>query len=275
MDGSIDMGEAYTKGSLVCVGTGLNLGGQITVLSKSYIELADVVFSLVPDAFSLQWLQKMNSDVRSLHRYYAQGDEVKSRRDTYQQMVEAILTKVRAGKRVVCALYGHPGVFACVSHMAIRRAREEGFEAKMEPGISAEACLWADVGIDPGQSGHQSFEASQLMFYCHTPDPATHLLLWQIAIAGEHTLTKFHTNSDCLRVLVEQLSEWYPLDHEVILYEAPNLPTQVPRIERLLLKALPEAKLSPITTLLIPPAAPLSVNHKVLAKLGISEDLLG
>ncbi|MCG9755860.1 SAM-dependent methyltransferase [Shewanella insulae] len=269
------MDESKKLGSLVCVGTGLNLGGQITVLSKSYIELADVVFSLVPDAFALQWIESMNNDVRSLHRYYAQGEEVKSRRDTYQQMVEAILTEVRAGKRVVCALYGHPGVFACVSHIAIRRAREEGFEAKMEPGISAEACLWADVGIDPGQSGHQSFEASQFMFYCHTPDPATHLLLWQIAIAGEHTLTKFHTNSDCLQVLVEQLSEWYPLDHEVILYEAANLPIQSPRIERILLKELSQAKLTAITTLLIPPATPLKVNHKILAKLGISEALLG
>lgn len=269
------MDEACHKGSLVCVGTGLNLGGQMTLLSKSYIELADVVFSLVPDAFALQWLNTMNSDVRTLHGYYAQGDEVKSRRETYQQMVEAILTEVRSGQRVVCALYGHPGVFACVSHLAIKRARLEGYDAKMEPGISAEACLWADVGIDPGQSGHQSFEASQFMFYCHTPDPSTHLLLWQIGIAGEHTLTKFHTNADCLQVLVEQLNEWYPLEHEVILYEAPNLPVQSPRIDSLLLKDLPHARLTAITTLLIPPSQPLKVNHKILAKLGISEDLLG
>ncbi len=149
-------------------------------------------------------------------------------------------------------------------------------ELQIEKGnMSAEACLWADVGIDPGGSGHQSFEASQFMFYKHTPDPTTHLLLWQIGIAGEHTLTEFHTSSDRLQVLVEQLNEWYPLQHEVILYEAPNLPTQAPRIERISLAQLPFSQLSSITTLLIPPAKQLEFNHQILAKLGITADDLG
>ncbi|AQS38970.1 tetrapyrrole (corrin/porphyrin) methylase [Shewanella psychrophila] len=263
------------QGSLVCVGTGLNLAGQISVLSKSYIENADVVFSLVPDGFAQRWLETLNSDVRSLQTYYAQGGEIKSRRDTYDQMVQAILNVVRDGKKVVCALYGHPGVFACVSHFAIELAREEGYSAMMEPGISAEACLWADLGIDPGHSGHQSFEASQFMFYKHTPNPTTHLLLWQIGIAGEHTLTEFHTSSDRLQVLVEQLNEWYPLDHEIILYEAATLPIQEPRIDKLPLKNLPFAQLSAISTMLIPPSRGLEVNHEILAKLGISEADLG
>ncbi|MGL4615674.1 MAG: SAM-dependent methyltransferase, partial [Shewanella sp.] len=137
-------------GSLVCVGTGLQLAGQMSVLSRSYIEHAEVVFSLLPDGFAQQWLMQLNSNVINLQQFYAQDGEVKSRRDTYEQMICAILDAVRAGKRTVCALYGHPGVFACVGHLAIARARAEGFFAKMEPGISAEACLWADVGIDPG-----------------------------------------------------------------------------------------------------------------------------
>ncbi len=262
-------------GSLVCVGTGLNLAGQISVMSQSHIEQADVVFCLVPDHFAQSWLESLNNDVRSLQCYYAQGDEVKNRRDSYQQMVDAIVDEVRANKKVVCALYGHPGVFSCVSHMAIANVRQLGFSAKMEPGISAEACLWADLGIDPGNSGHQSFEASQFMFYCHTPDPTAYLLLWQIGIAGEHTMTQFHTNADRLQVLVEQLSQWYPLEHEVVLYEAPNLPIQEPRIETLLLKDLPNAMLTPITTLLMPPSQALTINHAVLAKLGITAAELG
>ncbi|MCL1145345.1 SAM-dependent methyltransferase [Shewanella marinintestina] len=267
--------EADKKGTLICVGTGLNLAGQISVMSKSYLEHADVVFSLVSDSFTQNWLESLNQDVRSLQPYYAQEGEVKNRRDTYKQMVEAIIEQVRLGKKVVCALYGHPGVFACVSHFAIAQARDEGYTAQMEPGISAEACLWADIGIDPGASGHQSFEASQFMFYKHTPDPTTHLLLWQIGIAGEHTLTEFHTSSDRLQVLVEQLNEWYPLEHEIVLYEAPNLPTQSPRIDRIVLKNLPFARLSSITTLLIPPSRELEFNHQVLAKLGITAEELG
>ncbi|MCS6236896.1 hypothetical protein G3495_17560 [Shewanella baltica] len=262
-------------GSLVCVGTGLQLAGQISVMSRSYIEHADVVFSLLPDGFSQRWIRTINPNVINLQPFYAQHGEVKNRRETYEQMVSAILDAVRAGKKTVCALYGHPGVFACVSHLAIKQAMAEGFAAKMEPGISAEACLWADLGIDPGNSGHQSFEASQFMFFNHVPDPTTHLLLWQIAIAGEHTLTQFHTTSDRLQILVEQLHQWYPLDHQVVIYEAANLPIQAPRIEYLPLSKLPEANLSPISTLLIPPAKKLEYNYAILTKLGIRPEDLG
>lgn len=262
-------------GSLVCVGTGLQLAGQMSVLSRSYIEHAEVVFSLLPNGFAQQWLMQLNSNVINLQQFYAQDGEVKSRRDTYEQMICAILDAVRAGKRTVCALYGHPGVFACVGHLAIARARAEGFVAKMEPGISAEACLWADVGIDPGQSGHQSFEASQFMFYQHVPDPACYLLLWQIALAGEHTLTQFHTSADRLQILVEQLGQWYAADHQVLIYEAANLPPLSPRIEYLPLGELPRAKLSSKSTLVIPPAKPLEYNYDILARLGITPADLG
>jgi uncharacterized protein YabN with tetrapyrrole methylase and pyrophosphatase domain len=267
--------DTPTKGSLVFVGTGLQLAGQISVLSRSYIENADKVFSLVPDSFAEEWLISLNPNHISLQSFYAQDNEIKNRRDTYKQMVEAILGAVRKGEHVVCALYGHPGVFACVSHLAIAQARAEGFEAYMEPGISAEACLWADLGIDPGQSGHQSFEATQFILYQHRPDPSTHLLLWQIALAGDHTLTQFSTTSDRLQVLVDLLSQWYPLDHEVVIYEAANLPLQQPRIERLALKALPQARLTVISTLLIPPAHALQLNEIALAKLGITAQELG
>ncbi|MCE9686611.1 SAM-dependent methyltransferase [Shewanella sp. AS16] len=262
-------------GSLVCVGTGLQLAGQISVLSKSYIEHADVVFSLLPDSFAQRWLEGLNNNVIDLQQYYAQQEGVKNRRETYAQMVAAILNAVRSGKSVVCALYGHPGVFACVSHLAIKQARAEGFAAQMEPGISAEACLWADLGIDPGNSGHQSFEASQFMFFQHVPDPTTHLLLWQIALAGEHTLTQFHTTADRLQVLVELLQRWYPAEHGIVIYEAANLPTQSPRIERLALRDLPGARLTAISTLLIPPARKLTYNLEILEKLGITPADLG
>src|SRR3546814_12671609 len=39
---------------------------------------------------------------------------------------------------------------ALVPHKAIAQARAEGLEAHMEAGVSAEDCLYADLGIDPG-----------------------------------------------------------------------------------------------------------------------------
>lgn len=262
-------------GSLVCIGTGLKMAGHISVISRSYIEHADIVFTLMPDAHTQAWLVRLNPNIVNLQQFYARGGETKSRRTTYEEMVDAMMVAVRSGKKVVGAFYGHPGVFACVPHLAIAQAREEGFEAHMEPGISAEACLWADLGIDPGESGHQSFEASQFMFFQHTPDPTTHLLLWQIALAGEHTLTQFSTTSDRLRILVEHLQQWYPVDHEVVIYEAANLPVLPPRIDRFPLHQLPQVKLTAASTLLLPPSRKLQFNHSVLERLGITPSDLG
>src|SRR3546814_5585333 len=92
-------------------------------------------------------------------------------------MDAAIMAEVRAGKRVCAVFYGHPGVFADVPHAVIRKARADGISARMEPGISAEACLYADLGIDPGRSGVLSLESTHFLVYQHTIDTSAHLLL--------------------------------------------------------------------------------------------------
>src|SRR2546429_6584747 len=46
-----------------------------------------------------------------------------------------------------------------------RQAREEGFEAEMLPAVSAEDCLFADLGVDPGDEGCQSFEATSFLLF--------------------------------------------------------------------------------------------------------------
>ena len=206
----------------------------------------------------------MNKDVRSLAPLYAEG---KSRHTTYQQMIDLMLTEVRLGKKVVGAFYGHPGVFAWVPHNAIKQARELGYKAHMEPGISAEDCLIADIGIDPGATGCQHFETSQFMFYRRTIDTAALLVLWQVGIAGDRSLAKFTTDSEYRKVLVKLLAQYYPLDHEVILYEAATLPIQPTRIEYLPISALPDASMDLKTTLVIPPSTKAQLNEELIAEL--------
>lgn len=251
-------------GSLVCVGTGMTLGSHISPLCRSYIEQAEVVFVLVADGITEKWIEQMNPDVRSLQPYYLEG---KSRMITYREMVAAMLAEVNADKKVVGAFYGHPGVFAWVPHNAIKQARELGFTAHMEPGISAEDCLYADLGIDPGTYGCQHYEASQFMFYKRNIDTAAYLILWQVAVSGDRSLAKFSASQVYIDVLIELLSELYPPEHEIILYEAITLPFQYPRITYLKLRELADAKLDMKTTLVVPPGGKLQRNTAVLAKL--------
>ncbi len=252
------------QGSLSCVGVGMMLGAHISPYSQSCIEEADVVFSLMSHGVVEQWVASMHPDVRSLQGYYAEG---KSRRDSYREMVEAILAEVRLGKQVCAAFYGHPGVFALVPHQAIKQARAEGFQAQMEPGISAEDCLIADLGLDPGATGCAQFEASQFLFHRRRIDPSAMLILWQIGITGDRSLYQFHASTSALQLLVERLSENYPLEHQVILYEAATLPIGEPRIERLPLAALTDAELHMHTTLVIPAAEPLKPDETLKKKL--------
>jgi hypothetical protein len=168
----------------------------------------------------------------------------------------------------VCgAFYGHPGVFAWPPHKAISIARAEGYRAHMEPGISAEDCLYADLGIDPGKVGCQHFEASQLLFYKRRIDPTAYLVLWQVGGAGDQSLARFSTGAAYRQLLVDVLARDYPLDHEVIIYKVATLPIHQPRIERIALGALPGADISLHETVVIPPARALEPDCEMRERL--------
>src|SRR3546814_469539 len=211
---------------LVVVGSGIQFGRHATERCLSEIREAQVVFCLA-DPFALAMIQGLRPDAINLGRHYAPG---KDRRQTYREIDEAIMAQVRAGKQVCAVFYGHPGVFADVPHRVVRKAREEGIPARMEPGISAEACLYADLNLDPGQRGVQSMEATHFLVHDRTPDTAGLVLLWQVALSGDLSCTRLHAGRDGLQALVDKLLRWYPPDTEVILYEEDGLPNESPRI---------------------------------------------
>jgi precorrin-6B methylase 1 len=258
------------RGSLACVGMGMTLGSHLTPLARSHIEQADVVFAALSDGVVEMWLQRMHTDVRSLQPYYQAG---KSRMQTYRQWVELLMTEVRAGKRVCGVFYGHPGIFAWSPHKAIEVARAEGFEAHMEPGISAEDCLYADLGIDPGRFGCQHFEASQLLFYERRIDPTGYLVLWQVGLVGDRSLARLETGPAYRQVLVDLLSRDYPLEHEVIIYRGATLPIEKPRIRHIALRDLPHAPLTAEETVVLPPAEALKPNLAFQERLAALDKL--
>jgi len=238
------------KGSLVNVGLGMTLGAHITPLARNFIEKADVVFVAASNVLVEEWVKTMNNQVISLQPFYQEG---LSRMVTYEKMVEAIMNEVRAGKQVCGAFYGHPGVFAWPPHESIKQAKSEGFNAHMEPGVSAEDCLYADLGIDPGRFGCAHFEASQFLFNKRLFDPSAYLVLWQIAMAGDKTMKTFKTEPEQRQMLVDLLLQTYDGEHEVILYECPVLPIEHTVIKKCKLKHLATQTVNLKSTLVIPP----------------------
>jgi uncharacterized protein YabN with tetrapyrrole methylase and pyrophosphatase domain len=252
-------------GSLTIVGTGISLLGQFTLEARRHVESADKVLYVVADPLTAAYLLNLNASAESLFRFYEVG---KDRIETYLDMVEYVLGFVRQGLSVCAAFYGHPGVFALPSHVAVRRARAEGYRAEMLPGISAEDCLFADLGIDPGARGCQSFEATDFLVYHRIFDPRSCLVLWQVGAIGEiGYMTEYRLRN--IDVLAETLCQSYPADHEVIIYEAALYPVCEPKVQRLRLRDLESATITALSTLAVPPTSSGAPDLDMYDRLGI------
>ncbi|MFN2383820.1 MAG: SAM-dependent methyltransferase [Gemmatimonadota bacterium] len=236
-------------GSLTVVGTGIELGAHLTAETRAHLEAADKLLYLVTDPVSAGVLVSLNPTAESLDRFY--GLHI-PRRETYAAIVEEILAWVRRGAAVCAAFYGHPGVFVWPSHEAIARARQEGYPARMLPAISAEDCLFADLGLDPARCGCQSFEATDFVASGRRFDPTALLLLWQVGGIGK-TDSDYSAPERGLTDLVAILARHYPADHEVILYCAASLPVCEAVLTRLPLERLPTTGFDPLATLVVPP----------------------
>lgn len=259
------------SGSLSVVGIGIRAPAQTTLEASSRIEHADKVFSLVADPIAEFWIQSLNANTESLGPLYAVGKE---RRETYAEMIERIVGAVRESRRVCAVSYGHPGVAAYPLHESVRRVRGEGFAAEMLAGVSAEDCLFADLGVDPVAGGCCSYEATDFLVYRRTFDPAGNLVLWQIGVIAEPGFKREDRawNLDGVVVLTEKLLEVYPRDHEVVVYEAPRLPVCDAIIERAPLAALPRAHVTPMSTLFVPPMMKAEMDEAMVRRLGIRRD---
>lgn len=236
---------------LIVIGTGIRTVGQLTIEAISWIKRADIVLYVVSDLIAEAAIKKLNPEsAQSLAHFYADG---KSRFDTYREMVEEVLRHVRSGELVCFASYGHPGVMAFPPHEVVRRAREEGFKARMLPGISAEDCMFADMGIDPGMYGCQSYDASDYILNKRTINPFSHVILWQIGAAGEINYNSAEPTPRWMPHLIASLLNHYPPTHEVFIYEAAVYPGVEPRIEKIPLSYLPDSPIGSASTLYVPP----------------------
>ncbi|MCA9995308.1 MAG: hypothetical protein KDE56_06170, partial [Anaerolineales bacterium] len=72
-----------------------------------------------------------------------------------------------------------------------------------------------------------------------------------------------------LRVLTEELLRFYGPAHEVTVYEASKYPTLPPLIERLPLAQLPQATVTRMATLYVPPQEKAAVDWDMVARLGM------
>ena len=250
-------------GSLTIVGAGIRPGLHATRESIARIRSADKVLYLLAEIAPISWLDELNPSAESLDDLY-RADRPFA--EVYEDIVGRILDHVRRPQGVCVVFYGHPSVFDRTSHDAVGRARAEGFEARILPGITAEDCLYADLELDPGAAGCQSFDATDFLVRRRAPDPAVPLILWQVGVVGE-TRTTGEVRRLGLSVLGERLEEIYGAEHELVVYEATPFPVGRPMIERCLVRELADAGVTGLSTLYVPPKGAAPRDAEMMARL--------
>jgi hypothetical protein len=240
--------------------------GQITTEAIAWIKVCENVLYLVHDPIACGFIKDLNRSAESLAGFYADG---KPRKKTYQEMVGRVMDCVRSGKRTCLVFYGHPGVFCWPGHEATRQARREGYTVRMLPAVSAEDCLFADLGLDPATSGCQTFEATDFLINGRQVDTSSLLILWQLETVGNPLSKTKRSRLPALPLLIDRLSQLYGPKHEVILYVAPLQLFGKPAIQHLPLKGLVKARLYASSTLCIPPGQATRPNVEVYKRLNL------
>ena len=155
-------------------------------------------------------------------------------------------------------------------------AKSEGYSAHMQPAVSAEDCLFADLDIDPGSGGCQSFECTDFLIHKKRFDPTSSLILWQIGIIADMTYPRSTFQSEGynmkgLNVLVDYLLQYYPKDHQVTVYQASSYSIADPLIQKVSLEDLTNANVNFLSTLYVPPSGEALVDEEMLSKLGMTD----
>jgi len=267
LDRAVENGPSgvWSGKGLTVVGMGMRAGLHMTIETRLAIEKSARVLYLVADAVSEACIRKLNPAAEALGHLYQVG---KPRIEIYETIIARILGELETHGDVCVAFYGHPGVLTYPAWESIRRARATGKRARMLPAISTEDSLFADLGIDIGRDGLQSFEATRFLYYRYNFDPCAGLLLWQVSVLGENEWNPPHTGvRPRLEVLAEYLERYYAPEHEVYLYHAPEFPTSRALVERVRLRDLPRAEFVSISTLYVPPAGKPERNEENIRAL--------
>jgi len=235
------------KGSLIAVGLGIRADDQITPEARAAILDADVVLYAIGDRFSAASLLRLRPDAEDLATLYGHG---RPRSDTYSLMTQAMVDPVLDGRMVCYAAYGHPGVFAGSAGAAIDRLREAGYDAKMLPGISADACLLADLQVNLF-NGLQSYEATEFLRVVPAIESRASLLIWGIGVAGNPGWP-FQPDLKSIELLETFLTDIYGPDHEAVIYQAATYSLLEPTIHRTTVGAIGQCEHPVLSTLYVP-----------------------
>lgn len=247
------------------VGTGMVGTRQITHEVDRAFEKSETVFLIdhQSDIMS-RYLEEFDTTIVNLTEEYEEG---KRREETYRQMAERVMDEAEeSGEPVTLALYGHPFVFVSPSRWIVTEADERGLEVKKLPGISSMDCLYADIALDPGESGLQMFEATDLLVHEHDLNQHVPAMIWQIGVVETIRHTEAASKPGRFSRIRNYLQQFYPDNHEVALLQTATYPFTDSKEIRFGLDEFESMadEINAIQTLYIPPTGKKDVQNEAL-----------
>jgi uncharacterized protein YabN with tetrapyrrole methylase and pyrophosphatase domain len=258
------------KGALTIVGAGIKVPAHTTLEAIHWIQQASKVFFLLNNDSAISWMQSLHPNTEDLAVFY---DQEIDRLLVYQRMVAHIVAAVLTGEKVCVVFYGHPNVYVYPTRELMLQAQQQQFSVKVCPGVSAEDCLFADLGIDPARTGCQSYDATDFLIRPRQFDITAGLILWQIGVIGNMT-SQIYDPLAGVKVLQEALLRYYPPDHIMYVYESALEYDQRSTVQPLPLSQLENARITTISTLYIPPCGSIDIDEAVIMRLGITQSPL-
>ncbi len=240
------------EGNLRIVGSGMRPRQHLTPEAAEAIAGSEQLLYLIPDQDAAEFIVSLAGGKTIDAGMFYQPDRPLA--DAYRSMITQVLDWLHEGKQSCFALYGHPGVIVYPSHQLLRSALDRGYDAAMLPAVSAEDCLFADLGIDPANQGCQSFWATDLLLNRRLIDPTMATIVWSIGVVGCLSYSSQGMSAQALQSLLQRLNYFYPPHHEVVVYEAATRAGQTYRADRVALGSLANVPLDGASTLYIPPA---------------------
>ncbi|WP_298624410.1 SAM-dependent methyltransferase [uncultured Legionella sp.] len=231
---------------LIIIGSGIKSLAHLTQEVLVIIKQSEKVLYLLNEPYLKEWIERESKISESLEPiYFAQEKRI----DNYKAITNYIVEEYKKHSSLCFISYGHPTIYDMPAITAAREINEQGGNAIILPAISSMDCLFADLVIDPSDSGCYSADATDFLIYSRPFDPRSHLILLQVgAIATYNQETTHHVH-----VLRDYLLKYYEKEHRVCYYEAALYPQQKPRMDFFPLSMMAEQPVNGLTTLYIPP----------------------
>lgn len=236
---------------LIIAGLGIKFLSHLTKETEIVIAKSEKILYLANDALFSEWIENKRKNTESLEKLYF---SFSNRSDSYEAISQKILSELEIHNDLCFLVYGHPNFLVQITSLLVNIATKK-HEVYILPAISSLDCLLADLCINPGDSGMQLYEATELIIHKRMIDILSHVIIFQPSAVGQkgHIRDK-EVIKRGLIILFEYLSSYYSDTHEIVVYEASQYPNSESKITRVTLKQLPKTKISSKSTIYIPPS---------------------